>query len=140
MKAVKLVGILVAGVMSTSMAFGQALDHGRLNKLKEHRAERRAEREQWRQKLEGELKQQDAELDKVQADLNSATGEKKVDALAAAVNKLIDQRKKMHSEMESKIKSIQQRREQMKENLKEAIPGGGAMPSPGGSPELAPTP
>ncbi|CAN5751319.1 hypothetical protein BH09VER1_BH09VER1_12160 [soil metagenome] len=42
---------------------------------------------------------QDAEIDKLLAKMNAATGEKKVDAIAAVVTKLVEQRKIMHAKM-----------------------------------------
>ncbi|MEO5719111.1 MAG: hypothetical protein ABIR29_11125 [Chthoniobacterales bacterium] len=51
------------------------------------------------QKMEAQMKAQDAELDKLVAGMNSATGEKKVDAVAAVVNKLVEDRKMMHAQM-----------------------------------------
>jgi hypothetical protein len=44
-------------------------------------------------------KAQDAEIDKLLADVNAATGEKGVDATVAVLNKLVEQRKAMQSEM-----------------------------------------
>ena len=51
------------------------------------------------EKLQELQKTQDAELDKLAAEMNSATGEKRVDAIVVVVNKLIEQRKAMHAEM-----------------------------------------
>ena len=39
---------------------------------------------------------QDVEIDKLAAEMNAGTGEKRVDAIVAVVNKLIEQRKAMH--------------------------------------------
>ncbi len=50
-------------------------------------------------KLQELQKTQDAEIDKLAAEMNAATGEKRVDAVVAVVNKLIEQRKAMHAEM-----------------------------------------
>jgi hypothetical protein len=44
-------------------------------------------------------KTQDAEIDKLLAEMNAATGEKRVDAIVAVINKLVEQRKTMHAEM-----------------------------------------
>ncbi len=64
------------------------------------------------QKMEAEMKAQNAEVDKLVAAMNSATGEKKVDAIAAVVSKLVEQRKamgekmaEMHKNMQSMIKA-----------------------------------
>ncbi len=59
------------------------------------------------QKMDAEMKAQDAELDKLVAAMNSATGEKKVDAIAAVVNKLVEQRKAMHEKMGAMHENMQ---------------------------------
>ena len=51
------------------------------------------------QKMEAEMQAQDAELDKLVAAMSSATGDKKAEAVAAVVAKLVEQRKAMHSQM-----------------------------------------
>ena len=48
-------------------------------------------------------KEQDAELDKLVATMNSAPSEKKIDAIAAIVAQLVEQRKAMHEEMQKKV-------------------------------------
>jgi len=45
-------------------------------------------------------KDQEAELDKLVADMNSAPSDKKVDAIAAVVTRLVEQRKAMHERMQ----------------------------------------
>jgi hypothetical protein len=45
-------------------------------------------------------KDQDAELDKLVAEMNSAPADKKVDAVAAVVAKFVEQRKAMHEQMQ----------------------------------------
>jgi hypothetical protein len=45
-------------------------------------------------------KNQDAELDKLVAKMNSSSADKKVDAVAAVVIKLVEQRKAMHEQMQ----------------------------------------
>ena len=46
-----------------------------------------------------EQKLQDAEMAKLLAKMNSATGERRIDALVAVVNKLIEQRRAMQERM-----------------------------------------
>ena len=48
-------------------------------------------------------KEQDAELDKLVTEMNSAAPEKKLDAVAAVVAKLVEQRKAMHERMQKMI-------------------------------------
>jgi hypothetical protein len=43
--------------------------------------------------------QQDAELDQLAAEMNSASSDKKLDAIAAVVAKLVEQRKATHEQM-----------------------------------------
>ena len=50
-------------------------------------------------KLLEEQKLQDAEMAKLLAEMNSATGERRIDALVAVVNKLIEQRRAMQERM-----------------------------------------
>lgn len=45
-------------------------------------------------------KEQDAELDKLVAEMNSAPADKKLDAVAALLTKLVVQRKEMHEQMQ----------------------------------------
>ena len=45
-------------------------------------------------------KEQDAELDKLVAEMNSAPADKKLDAVAALLMKLVEQRKAMHEQMQ----------------------------------------
>ena len=56
----------------------------------------------WREfheKMEKMAGAQEAELDALVKDIDSAKGEKKVDALAAAVKKMVEQRKQLHAYM-----------------------------------------
>lgn len=50
-------------------------------------------------KMQGEQKRQDTELEPLLAAMNAATGEKRVDALIAVVNKLVEQRKAMQEKI-----------------------------------------
>jgi hypothetical protein len=50
-------------------------------------------------------KEQDAELDKLVAEMNSAAPEKKLDAVAAVITKLVEQRKPMHERMQNSMSS-----------------------------------
>jgi hypothetical protein len=45
-------------------------------------------------------KDQDAELDKLVAEMNSAPADKKLDAVTAVLTKLVEQRKAMHEQMQ----------------------------------------
>jgi cell division protein FtsL len=50
-------------------------------------------------KMMEEQQKQDAEIDKLRAEMNAASGEKRVDAIVAVLNKLIEQRKIMNENM-----------------------------------------
>ena len=51
-------------------------------------------------KMMSNWKDQDAELDKLVAEMNSAPADKKLDAVAAVLTKLVEQRKAMHQHMQ----------------------------------------
>jgi hypothetical protein len=48
-------------------------------------------------------KDQDAELDKLIAEMNSASGDNKLEAIAALLTKLVEQRKAMHEQIEKML-------------------------------------
>ena len=51
-------------------------------------------------KMMSNWKEQDAELDKLVAEMNNAPADKKLDAVAAVLTKLVEQRKAMHGQMQ----------------------------------------
>lgn len=59
------------------------------------------------------LKDQDVELDKLAAEMNSASPEKKLDAVAAVVTKLIEQRKAMHEQLQKMMASNDEKKTSM---------------------------
>ena len=74
-------------------------------KMREHRAKMM----EMHQKLESEWKAQDAELDKLIGDVNSAPAEKKADALAAVASKLVEVRKSDHEKFANMRKMMMER-------------------------------
>jgi phage shock protein A len=54
-------------------------------------------------KVIAQQKAQDAEIDQLLKEMNSATGEKRVDAIAALINKLVEQRRAMTAELGSHL-------------------------------------
>ncbi len=54
---------------------------------------------QKRQQMMSKCKAMDAKLDKLAAAMNTATGQKKIEAMAALLNELVQQRKVMHEMM-----------------------------------------
>ncbi len=63
------------------------------------RGQRRQEWVQMRQRWAEKTKAQDAELDRLLNEVNSATGQSKVDAMARVLDQLVAQRKQMHQEL-----------------------------------------
>jgi hypothetical protein len=51
-------------------------------------------------RMMSDLKEQDAELDQLVAEMNKAPADKKLDAVAAVLNKLVQERKAMHEMMQ----------------------------------------
>ncbi len=56
---------------------------------------------QWHQKLMEKFKAQNDELEKLVSDMNAATGDKKMDAMATVINKMMEQRKTWYADMEA---------------------------------------
>jgi hypothetical protein len=54
-------------------------------------------------KIMEKQKAQDAEINKLLAEMNTATGEKRIDAIIAVLNKLVEQRKTMNAEIASHL-------------------------------------
>jgi hypothetical protein len=53
-----------------------------------------------KERMMSSSKEQDAELDQLVAEMNSAPADKKLDAVATLLNKLVRQRKAMHEQMQ----------------------------------------
>ena len=83
------------------------------------REEMRKIHEKWEQ----QMKQQDAELDKLQQQIDQSSGQQKMDAVANAVKALIQQRKTMHEQLSS-----------FRERMRGAWEESEASPSPTSSP------
>ena len=128
MKSTQLLTIVMAGALSSGIVMARSPE-------RESRHERREEMRQWRQQMQEQVKAQDAELDKLQQQINSASGQQKVDALAAAVNALIQQRKQMHTQLESFRDRIEKER-----GGGAGMPGGESSPGAGASPGGAGSP
>jgi predicted component of viral defense system (DUF524 family) len=69
-------------------------------------------------------KDQDAELDKLVTDMNSATADKKLDVIAAVLNKLVEQRKTMHEQMQKMMSASEGERVGMCQMMMGAEGGG----------------
>ena len=95
--------MIIAATLPASALFAQE-EHGKMGDMMKGDHAQMAE---MHQKMDAEMKAQDAELDKLVAAMNSATGEKKVDAIAAVVSKLVEQRKAMHEKMAAMHENMQ---------------------------------
>lgn len=93
-------------------------------KMREHRAKMM----EMHQKLETEWKAQDAELDKLLGDVNSAPAEKKGDALAAVVSKLVEVRKSDHEKFANMRKTMMEHMQAKKQS--ESTPSAPTSPVP----------
>lgn len=136
MKAATLLSLVLVGAMSTGVIYAESGDSKGFEKLKERWEKRHTEKEAMREKLESELKQQDAALEKVQGELKSASsGDKKIEALTAAVNTLIDQRREMHKRMENFGEKMRRHAHDMKEKFQK---GAESMTPPAAEPSTSP--
>ena len=98
MKSTRILAIIVAAALpgAVLLAQGSASMQG-MDKQK-HR-----EMMPMHAKMIEEQKIQDTEIDKLRAEMNAATGEKRVDAIVAVLNKLIEQRKAMNERIASRL-------------------------------------
>ena len=94
MKSTRIIAVIVGGLLQTATLFAQDTRSMKEMDQKEHR-----EMMPKHAKMMEEQKAQDAEIDKLLAEMNAATGEKRVDAIMAVLNKLVEQRKTMHEKM-----------------------------------------
>ena len=95
MKSTSILAIIVAAALPGGLLLAQG-EHGKMgDMMKEHPANM----SEMHQKMEAEMKAQDAELDKLVSEMNSATGEKKAEAMATLLSKIVEQRKTMHEKM-----------------------------------------
>ena len=94
----------MAGVLSAGAVFAQDADPGMAccGMMPGMGGWKKGEMMEWHQKMVDRIKAQDAELDKLVQDMNAASGDKKVDAIAAIINKMAENRKDWHSEMEAR--------------------------------------
>jgi len=97
----------MAGMLSAGAVFAQSADPGMAwCGMMPGMGGRKAEIMEWHQKMVEKIKAQDAEMDKLVAEMNAAAPEKKTDAIAAIINKMMENRKAWHSEMEARHKKM----------------------------------
>lgn len=81
---------------------GSAWENCRMHRMERHRA------------MMEKMKAQDAEIEKLVADMNAAPADKKGEAAAAVLNKMFEQRKAWHGEMEARFqKKMEWKKQQM---------------------------
>ena len=90
MKSTHILAVIVAAALPGAVLFAQG---GPPWTQKNH------PKMEMNQKMEAEMKAQDAEIDKLVTEMNGTTGDKKMDAMAALLSKIVEQRKAMHEEM-----------------------------------------
>jgi len=123
MKPIQLFSIVMAGALSVGAVFAQDPDPGMACcGMMPGMGARKGEIMEWHQKMMEKVKAQDAELDKLVQEMNAASGEKKVEAIAAIVNKMAENRKAWHSEMEA-------RHQKMMEWMKDKVMKSGTTPA-----------
>jgi len=96
MKSKYILRLAIAAALPAAVLIAQVPPHGPMKGMMKGDKSKMME---MHQKMEAEMKTQDAELDRLVAQMNAATGDQKVDAIAAVVTKLVEQRKWMHSQM-----------------------------------------
>ena len=96
MKPKYILSLVIAAALSAAVLIAQVPPAGPMKGMIQGDKSRMTE---MHQKMEAEMKAQDAELDRLVAEMSAATGDRKVDAVAAVVAKLVEQRKAMHSQM-----------------------------------------
>jgi hypothetical protein len=108
MKTNQLLSIGMAGVLSVGAVFAQEADPATAcaAMMPGMMGAHKGAMMEWHQKMMEKIKTQDAELDKLVQQMNSAQGDKKVDAIAAILNKLMEDRKMWHAEMQERHKKM----------------------------------
>ncbi|MCI0486589.1 MAG: hypothetical protein L0229_08310 [Blastocatellia bacterium] len=112
MKSVRVLSIAIIGALSMAAAFAQGHQHGSDQKTPASQEQKKqpmmggkmmercqAMMEQSR-KMQAEMKAMHDELDKLVAEMNNAPENKKVDAMAAVISKMVEQRRAMHEKMQ----------------------------------------
>jgi hypothetical protein len=121
MKIIQLFSIIMAGVLSVGAVMAQDTDQG-MSSCPMMKGKKGDMMMEWHQKALEKFKAQNAELDKLVQAMNEATADKKVDAMAAVINKAMEDRKTWQADMEA-------RQQKMMECMKEMKPGKKALKS-----------
>jgi cytochrome c556 len=112
MKLRSTLAMAVAAAFMGSSVFAQDKEPEKMGgMMKEHHAKMA----EMHQKMEAAWKEQDAELDKLVSQMNSAQGDQKISAMAAVVSKLVELRRKEHEDMAAMHKKMQKRNRRQEE-------------------------
>jgi len=94
MKPTAILGVVIGVALQGAMLFAQNPSGNPGKDQQKHR-----EMMPMHEKMIEEQKAQDAEIDKLLATMNTATGEQRIDAIIAVLNKLVEQRKVMNAKI-----------------------------------------
>jgi hypothetical protein len=97
MKTTDLLAILIAATLPLTAIPAEDTGH---TETTDQKQEQSSDTMGMKGKMMSNWKEQDAELDKLVAEMNSAPADKKLDAVAAVLTKLVEQRKAMHEHMQ----------------------------------------
>lgn len=98
MTSTRIAAVVIAAVLQSATLFAQ-----QPSPMSEMNKQKHREMMPKHAKMMEEQKLQDAEIDKLLAEMNAATGEKRIDAIIAVLNKLVEQRKAMHEKMAAQL-------------------------------------
>ena len=96
MKATHLLATLIAATLPLTAILAEDTSQ---TETSDQKQEQSSDTMGMKGKMMSNWKEQDAELDKLVAEMNSAPADKKLDAVAAVLTKLVEQRKAMHEQM-----------------------------------------
>jgi hypothetical protein len=98
MKLTRILAVVIAAALSGTALLAQE-EHAKTGGMQGMDEQKHREIMPMHAKMMEEQKKQDAEMDKLLTEMNAASGEKRVDAIVAVLNKLIEQRKIMNEKM-----------------------------------------
>ena len=117
----KTIQILSAvAIMTAGTAWAQDTDQG-MSSCPHPWADKGKGMLEWHKKSLEKFKEQNAELDKLVQEMNNAPADKKVDAMAAVINKALEQRKGWQTDMESRQEKIKEWMKEKREKAGEAL-------------------
>src|ERR1700756_5794752 len=94
-------GILIGALLASTALPLCAQQGGMTNGAGENKEMRHEQKHAFHEKMEALIKQQDAELQELVTKMNKAPKGQRTDAIAAVVNKLVEDRLAIHKQMEA---------------------------------------